>query len=94
MKYHPVIEMLGVHRFKMGDFTETFLNEIRLFSKKNDFESGPFMADDAKISKLNKQQSSDEVVGLSNNDDVVKESPTGFGGRNTAKVASSLANDA
>lgn len=59
MKYHPVIEMLGVNRFKMGDITEAFLKEIRNFNKKHDFESGPYLADDAKI---NKQQSSDDAA--------------------------------
>jgi hypothetical protein len=40
MKYHPVIEMLGVYRFKSAELTDAFLKQIRLFSKKNDFESG------------------------------------------------------
>jgi Amt family ammonium transporter len=51
LKYHPVIEMLGVHRFKMGDLTEAFLTEIRQFSKKHDdfeIESGPYLQEDAK----------------------------------------------
>ncbi len=50
MKYHPVIEMLGVHRFKAAELTDAFLKEIRLFNKKNDFESesGPYLGDDAK----------------------------------------------
>lgn len=39
-KYHPVIELLGAHRFKMGEITEEFLQEIRRFSnKKLDTES-------------------------------------------------------
>lgn len=39
-KYHPVIELLGAHRFKMGEITGAFLKEIRSFSKKrHDTES-------------------------------------------------------
>ena len=49
LKYHPVIEMLGVHRFKMGDLPDAFLKEIRQFAKKNDdFENGPYLQEDAK----------------------------------------------
>jgi hypothetical protein len=63
MKYHPVIEMLGVHRFKSAELSDAFLKEIRLFSKKNDFESGPYLEDDAK--KSSRPHSSEEVAGTS-----------------------------
>jgi Amt family ammonium transporter len=33
-KYHPVIELLGAHRFKMGEITQSFLLEIRSFGEK------------------------------------------------------------
>jgi hypothetical protein len=33
VKYHPVIELLGAGRFKMGEITSTFINEIRRFAK-------------------------------------------------------------
>ena len=76
LKYHPVIEMLGVHRFKMGDLTEAFLKEIRQFSKKHDdfeIESGANLQDDAKKSS-------------SNSDEVPKENQNGFSSRKSAKV--------
>jgi Ammonium Transporter Family len=39
-KYHPVIELIGAHRIKMGEITTAFLEEIRAFgSKKVDLES-------------------------------------------------------
>jgi hypothetical protein len=89
MKYHPVIEMLGVHRFKMGDFTDAFLKEIRLFAKKNDFESGPYLQDDA---KLKKQSSSDDAIGSQKSDDIAHEPLSNLNSKRTAKVASSEAN--
>ena len=91
LKYHPVLEMLGAHRFKMGDITEAFLKEIRQFSKKHDFESGPYLNDDAK--KL----SGAEDVGPSSSkssgaDHIPNENPSGYNSaRRTAKVAQALA---
>lgn len=39
VKYHPVIELLGAGRFKMGEMSSTFLNEIRMFAKNDDESS-------------------------------------------------------
>jgi hypothetical protein len=33
-KYHPVIELLGASRFKMGEISSKFLNEIREFGRR------------------------------------------------------------
>ena len=39
-KYHPLIELLGAGRFKMGEITQSFLKEIRTFAKQQkDLES-------------------------------------------------------
>jgi hypothetical protein len=38
LKYHPVIEMLGANRFKMGEISSMFLAEIRAFGMENDNE--------------------------------------------------------
>lgn len=38
-KYHPVIEMLGAGRFKMGEITSKFISEVRAFGAKHDLES-------------------------------------------------------
>ena len=81
LKYHPVIEMLGVHRFKMGDLSEAFLKEIRQFSKKHDYESGPYLQDDAK-----KEAPNSDDAKSSKSDEVPQENQNGFSSRRTAKV--------
>lgn len=52
-KYHPLIEMLGAHRFKMGEITSKFLHEIRSFnSKKVDSENSPIIGKEEIINKV------------------------------------------
>lgn len=46
LKYHPVMELFGAHRFKSGEITDAFLNEARHFNtKKFDSENavGPII---------------------------------------------------
>ena len=81
--------MHGVHRFKMGDFTDTFMREIRQFSKRHDSESGANLEDDA---KLGERSGSDEKGGQTRKsskiDDWPVENASGSNSRRTAKVSS------
>lgn len=95
MKYHPVIEMLGVHRFKSAELTDAFLKEIRLFNKKNDFESGesgPYLGDDAKQSNFNQGQNSDDIAVSSKSNKVGQDVPeVGLVSAKSSKTNSGLA---
>ena len=34
LRYHPVLEMVGAHRLKMGEISEKWLKEIRSIAKE------------------------------------------------------------
>jgi Amt family ammonium transporter len=59
LRYHPVLEMVGAHRLKMGDISEKWLKEIRSIAKEkaqDDIEGnklGEVLDYDAQIDQYN-----------------------------------------
>jgi hypothetical protein len=61
LRYHPVLEMVGAHRLKMGEISEKWLKEIRSIGKEkaqDDIEAkkiGEVLDFDAQSDKINGQ---------------------------------------